>query len=515
MSGTRTIHAIKGGLALTRRASLATDSGIAIMPVPKRLVLPLRQHIGLSAEPLVAIGDRVLGGQMLAQASGAISGAIHVGTSGTVVAIESAPVADATRLHDTCIIIETDGCDEQLPRLKRDHDYHLDEPARLRHAVAQAGITGLGGATFPTAVKLAAEVDTRLQTLIINGAECDPSIGCDDALMREHAGDIIEGARCMLHILQINHCIVAVKADKLRAADAMRAALDEINDERLEFAMVPARYPQGGERQLIAALSGQEVPSGGLPLDIGFLCHNVATALAVYRAIQFDEPLTSRVVSVCGGGVAQPANLRVLLGTPVRDVIASCGGYQGAPDRLIMGGEMMGTALATDDVPVTKACNALTVFAPQEIDAPAPTNPCIRCGECALVCPASLLPQQLHWHATGGEPDRAVALHLFDCIECGCCDLACPSQIPLTEQFRRAKADVRAREFGRNKARHARDRYEHRLARLERDKNERQAQRKARTTPTAAVTPEARRKREIQAAVARAKAQRAQRDRDV
>lgn len=514
MSNARPIHAIKGGLALTRRATLASDSTIESMPLPKTLVLPLRQHIGVAAEPLVKIGERVLGGQMIAQASGAISVAIHAGTSGTVVAIETRPAADPTHLHDTCIVIDTDGHDEHLPTVKRDHDYHLDEPASLRQVVAQAGIAGLGGAAFPTAVKLAAEVDARLKTLIINGAECDPSIGCDDALMREHARHIIEGARCMLHILQVNHCIVALKADKQRAADAMRAALDELNDDRLEFVIVPARYPQGGERQLIAALSDQEVPSGGLPLDIGFLCHNVATALAVYHAVQFGVPLTSRVVSVCGGGVSRPANVRVLLGTPIRDVITFCGGYQGDVERLVMGGEMMGIALATDDVPVTKACNSLTIFERAEIASPAPTNACIRCGECALVCPASLLPQQLHWHALGGELERAVTLNLFDCIECGCCDLVCPSQIPLTEQFRRAKADVRAHEFAHAKARHARDRYEQRRTRLERDKTERRAQRKARTTPSTDVTPQARRKQEIQAAVARAKVQRAERDRD-
>jgi len=507
-------HPVPGGLQLAGRPSLATATPIVVMPPPACLVVPTNQHKGLSAQPVVAVDDHVLAGQLIAGARGAISGNIHAASSGRVIAIEPRPVAAATEGEALCIVIECDGRDRHIERSPRTHDYHLDEPARLRQVVADAGIAGLGGAVFPTATKLAAEVDTRLHTLVIDGAECDPSIGCDAALMREHAAQIVEGARCMLHILQINQCIIAVKADKPAAMAAMRDAIAACNDDRIDFAVVPAKYPLGGERQLIQCLSGREVPSEGLPLDIGYLCHNVATAFAVYRAVTAGEALICRVVSVCGDGVATPRNVLVRIGTPVADVVAFCDGYRGVPGGVIMGGEMMGTAVPSDDVPVVKACNSLLVLGENELPPRQPAAPCIRCGECARVCPASLLPQQLHWHAKARDFDRAISLHLFDCIECGCCDLVCPSQIPLTEQFRHAKADTRLRDVTRLRARHARQRFEERRARHDRLQEERRARRAARSTNATPKEPATDRKAQIRAAVARAKARRTAREND-
>ncbi|MFK8016276.1 MAG: electron transport complex subunit RsxC [Gammaproteobacteria bacterium] len=513
------LHPVPGGLRLTRRPSL--DGGIKTLPTPRQVVLPLNQHAGRPALPVVSVGDSVTRGQCVGKADGVISVSVHASVAGTVTAIESRPVPGCEAGPSPCVIIDAAGQQDQQRPEPLDHDYHLDEPSRLRQVVSDAGIAGLGGAVFPTAVKLAAEVDMRLQTLIINGAECDPAISCDDALMREYASEIVAGARCMLHILQVNRCIIATKSDNAAAGQAMKQAVTACDDERVTWRQVPGIYPQGGERQLIQRLSGLEVPSDGLPLDIGFLCHNVATARAVYRAVEFGEPLTDRVVAVRGKAVTHPQHVLVPLGTPIADVIAFCGGYAGTPTRLVMGGEMMGIALSSDELPVVKACNALLVMDASETPSSPAPDPCIRCGDCATVCPASLQPQQLHWHSAARDLDQLVARHLFDCIECGCCDLVCPSHIPLTEQFRAAKRDVHHRDAAHVTAQHARRRFEQRNARLERLKAQRDARRAARTAkPPPSVTPKQEnapgpsRKDEIRAAVERAKARRAQREND-
>ena len=510
---TAPVKTVPGGLCLTRRPTIR--GAIVAMPLPSQIVLPLQQHAGHAARALVEVGERVVSGQAIGAADGTISAAIHASASGVVNAIESRPIAGHHISRAQCIVIDCDEVQSAAASTPRDHDYHLDEPDRLRQEVSDAGLAGLGGAVFPTAVKLAASVDKRLHTLVINGAECDPAIGCDDALMREHADGIVAGARCMLHILQINQCVIATKEDKAIAGTAMREAVDACGDERLVWREVPTMYPQGGERQLIQRLSGQEVPTAELPLDIGFLCHNVATAYAVYRAIEFGEPLTSRIVTVCGQAVAKPQTLSVPLGTSVADVIAFCGGYINTPTRLIMGGEMMGQALDSDAIPVTKACNSLLVMDRAEVPSVADPLPCIRCGDCASVCPASLQPQQLHWHSATRDLDALVTHNLFDCIECGCCDLVCPSHIPLTQLFRNAKHEIATVEADRATAQRARARFDQRNARLERQKAERKARRAARTTPAAATeTSQHSRKDEILAAVKRAKAQRAQREND-
>lgn len=503
-------HPVPGGLTLARETARPQNTDILRMPLPSRLFLSLHQHTGATATPCVEVGESVVQGQRIATANGAISVAVHAPADATIERIGLHPDNAHGR---ECIVLHVANQQAAPTNTAADHDYHLDEPALVRQRVAAAGIAGLGGAGFPTAVKLAAEVDTRLQTLLINGAECDPAIGCDEALMCQHASEIIAGARCMLHILQINHCVMAIKADRADAIAAMRTALDHAHDDRLTLAPVPTRYPQGGERQLIQHLSGREVPSGGLPIDVGYLCHNVATARAVHRAVEHDEPLIRRVIGVCGEGVHTPRNVDVPLGARLADVIDFCGGYAGQPERLIVGGRMMGTAVTTDETPVTKATNALLVTTAPP--APSP-SPCIRCGECATVCPATLLPQQLHWHAQSGETDALVQLNVIDCIECGCCDAVCPSHIPLTQEFRQAKASLRLRDTKQQTATHARRRYEARNARRDRLKREKDDERAARRAKAKAAASERSasaptRQDEIKAAVARARAAREKR----
>lgn len=277
----------------------------------------------------------------------------------------------------------------------------------------------------------------------------------------------------MLHALEISLCLIAIEDDKPEALAALSAAVEECGDGRLEIVAVPAIYPEGGERQLIRVLTGKEVPSEGIPADIGFLVQNVGTAAAVSRAVLGGEPLTSRIVTVTGQGVSKPQNIEVRIGTPISDLIEQCGGYTDKAHHLIMGGAMMGFALTSDDVPVVKASNCLLVASAEEIAPKGDALACIRCGDCARVCPANLMPQQLYWHARAENFDKAESLFLFDCIECGCCDQACPSHIPLTNYFRYAKTEIWARERDRNRAQIAQHRYEERNLRLERISSER------------------------------------------
>jgi len=308
----------------------------------------------------------------------------------------------------------------------------------------------------------------------------------------------------LLHILQIGKCIIAIEHDRTAAIIAVKKALDDLADERFQLALVHAIYPEGGERQLIEVLSGQQVPSDGLPVDIGYLCQNVATAYAVYDAFNNGQALTSRVVSVGGKGIRKPQNLLVPTGTSIKDVVDYCGGFEEGDYRLIVGGPMMGFTIPTTEVPVDKATNSILALPIDETRASHPVMPCIRCGDCATVCPASLLPQELYWHARGDTNiDGLKRLHVFDCIECGCCDYVCPSNLPLTQYFRFAKDELWYREARKKLSEHARDRFEDREQRLLQAKLERDERRILRKKQLADQTS---RQQEIQAAVKRAAA---------
>lgn len=454
-----------GGLELDARTAPATTLPIAAVPVPPRLVLPLSQHVGQPAEPVVTVGERVLKGQPIARPSGYIAAKVHASSSGTVVEIADYPVPHPSGLAAPCIVIETDGRDEPWGGYAPLHDYGELSAADLRARVRAAGVVGLGGAAFPTAVKLGA--GSGLKMLILNGAECEPYICCDEMLLRERSAEVLTGAQVLMRALEISRCCIAIETDKPLARHALEVAIEAAGEHRIELVSVPAVYPEGGERQLIKVLTGKEVPARGVPPDIGYLCQNVGTAAAVGRAVLHGEPLISRIVTVTGEGVAQPRNLEVRLGTPVAELVRACGGYTDQATHLLMGGAMMGFPLADDALPVIKAMNCIVVASQREIRPAAPAMPCIRCGECAEVCPAQLLPQQLYWHTRAGELERLDEYHLFDCIECGCCDVACPSQLPLTQYFRYAKTELWARDRDRVRSDLARERFEARRARIE------------------------------------------------
>jgi Na+-translocating ferredoxin:NAD+ oxidoreductase subunit C len=461
-----------GGLKLDPRTAGPASVPISEVPVPPRLVLPLSQHVGQPAEPVVAIGERVLKGQPIARPSGYIAAKVHASSSGTVVEIADHPVPHPSGLSAPCIVIETDGRDEAWEGYEPLADYGSLNSNELRARVRAAGVVGLGGAAFPTAVKLGS--GTGLKMLILNAAECEPYICCDELLLRERPEEVLTGAQVLMRALGIGHCCIAIEADKPLAKRALQDALQAMGETRIDVVSVPAVYPEGGERQLIKVLTGEEVPARGVPPDIGYLCQNVGTAAAVARAVVRGEPLISRIVTVTGEGVVRPQNLEARLGTPVAELVRACGGYTDRAAHLLMGGAMMGFPLADDSLPVIKGMNCIVVASHDEIRPRAPTMPCIRCGECAEACPAQLLPQQLYWHARAGELDRLEDYHLFDCIECGCCDVACPSQLPLTQYFRYAKTELWARDRDRARSDLARERFEARRKRIDAEQEVRQ-----------------------------------------
>jgi electron transport complex protein RnfC len=475
------LYRFHGGLVLPGHREVVVSRPVQAAGIPPQLVLPLKQHIGEAAECLVSPGDAVFKGQMIAAPRGTISMPVHASSSGTVIAVEDRPVPHPSGLIAPCIIIETDGKDEWETADTPHADYRQFPVETLLQRIREAGIVGLGGAGFPTQVKLAHRAPKGIDLLVINGVECEPYICCDNRLMQERAGEVLEGVRILQHILQPRHCIIAIEDHMPEAEAAMRAVVEAAAAENLRVVRVPEIYPTGGERQLIKVLTGREVPSQGFPADIGVICQNVGTAAAVYRAIVRDQPLISRIVTVTGEGVREPCNLEVLIGTPFRHAVETCGGYSSRVDRLLMGGPMMGFAVTTDEVPVIKTTNCILAVTREEMPPPVHALPCIRCGKCTAVCPADLLPQQLYWYARSSNLDAAQDYNLFDCIECGCCAYVCPSHIPLVQYYRHAKAEIWTQEKQKKASDIARRRHEARLARLERarlERSERLAERK-------------------------------------
>ncbi|WP_407276696.1 electron transport complex subunit RsxC [Halothiobacillus sp. DCM-1] len=515
-------HRFHGGIHPPEQKAMTRDRPIRDMPLQARYVLPLQMHIGEPARPVVQVGETVRRGQLLAQATDFVSASVHAPTSGLIAAIDEQPIPHPGGLSSRCITLIADGADTPAQDLEPWPEYAQRSALELRTRLREAGIVGLGGAVFPTPAKLATDGKTPVHTLVLNGAECEPYISCDDRLMRENPQEILEGARIILHLMGADRCLIGIEDNKPEAQHRLHQAAAD--DARFTVVSVPTRYPAGGEKQLLKVLTGIEVPRGKRATQYGLLCLNVATVAAVYRAVVHGEPMIDRIVTVTGGGIVQPENFRVRLGTLMSAVVAEAGGYTQGTDRLLMGGPMMGFALRDDEVPVVKATNCLLALRPQDRPAEPPPAPCIRCSLCADACPADLLPQQLYWHARARAFERAVDHHLFDCIECGVCSAVCPSHLPLVDYFRFAKTEVWAAEREKSKAQTAKQRFEFRNERLARIKAEREAalakKREALARNTAASddtvgryepnpVPEASADAAVEAARARAKARRA------
>jgi len=517
------LHTFHGGIHPPENKNQSTQAPIEAALLPDKLILPLQQHIGQQAKSQVQVGDSVLKGQMIAEPTGYVSAAIHAPTSGTVTAIETHALPHPSGLSERCIIITPDGKDTWA-ELTPVADYQqLDKSELLQH-IGNAGITGLGGAGFPTSVKLNPAEDSPINTLILNAAECEPYITADDMLMRERAEEVIQGLQIIAHILQPEQCLIGIENNKPEAIEALQHAVEALQlTQLIHVERIPVKYPSGGEKQLIQILTGKEVPNGGIPADIGIVCHNVGTAVAVYRAIVKGEPLISRITTITGDAVARQGNIEVLLGTPIEALLTHFDIQQDQLHRLIMGGPMMGFTLDSVALPVVKATNCILAATNRELPDPAPEQACIRCGMCADACPATLLPQQLYWFSKSREFDKALSHNLLDCIECGACSYVCPSNIPLVQYYRFAKGEIRIEEHERTSSDHARQRFEARTARLEQEEAEKEAKRKARAEAAAAskkaktatsedgdkaaVDPKA---AVVQAALERAKARKAQ-----
>ena len=458
----------------------AADVPVRRMPVPARLYVPLVQHIGAPARPLVVVGQTVAKGDCIAAPQGPVSAAIHAPTSGTVVAIGDIVAPHPSGLGVAAITIESDGEDRWAADLPACDDPTALEPDEIGRRVAAAGVVGLGGAAFPSAVKLTGAARSQVATLVVNGGECEPYLSCDDRLMRDQAVELIDGIALMLHATGARDALVGVEDNKPEAIAALCAAA-AAGTAPIRIQAVPARYPMGSEKQLILALTGREVPANGRPSDVGVVVHNVGTVLAVREALRFGRPLISRLVTVNGGAVAHPGNVEVRIGTLAEEVLTFCGGLAQPGARRVMGGPMMGSQLASWRVPIVKGTSGLLALTADEVAAQAP-GPCVRCGSCVQACPVGLLPLEMSRHIAASDLAGAVRYGLKDCLACGCCAYVCPSRIPLVQYFQHARGELAAQERSKLKQEATRKLATARTARLEqeaREKAEAAARRKA------------------------------------
>ena len=415
---------------------------IRTVPIPDVLHIPVDGPRGARPNILVAAGERVQAGQKIAsRAPGAAS--VHAPASGTVTSIESAYAAVPAMALCETIVIDTDDTDIAFDPPAGDP--MVTAPSDLREAIAAGGIVGLGGALFPTAAKLNAA--SSIHTLIVNGAECEPYISCDDRLLQERPDRVIRGAMILARATGATQCVIAIENDMTDAWHAVHDALEQCAEPRPGLAVVTAKYPAGGERQLVEMLLDQEVPLGGYPSDLGVLCQNVGTVAAVADLFDRGQPLVSRIVTMTGMAVARPGNYEVAIGTPVSALIDAAGGLTRPVEHLVMGGPMMGIALPDQSVPVTRATNCIIAAAPDELISNLIEMPCIRCSECVQVCPARLLPHELVSAVRGQATDELDALGVDACIECGCCDYICPSAIPITSTLIEGKRLLERQRF--------------------------------------------------------------------
>ena len=456
----------RGGVHPDGHKQATSCKSIETLPIPKFLYVPVQQHIGAPAEPEVKTGDKILKGQLLAHSQGAVSAPVHAPTSGTVHAIENHTAPHPSGLAVKTIVIKSDGEDRWINTVAPIDPFQLS-PEEIAIRVGAAGVVGMGGATFPSAVKLNLRNRYNIHTLVINGAECEPYLTCDDRLMRERSEQIIDGIRIIQKALGATKVIVGIEDNKNIAVAQMQAAAAGYTD--ISIAKVPTRYPMGSEKHLILAVTGKEVPARALPADLGIIVHNVGTAYAVNRAVRHGRPLVSRVVTISGDAIAEPRNLEVLLGTRVSELIAFCGGYTEPPSRLLMGGPMMGQTLPHEDVPIIKGTSGIVALSKQQV-AEQLARPCIRCASCVTACPCGLLPLEMAARSKKGDFEGALNYGLMDCVACGSCAYVCPSNIPLVQYFNYAKGALGNKQRAQHKATETKRLAEQRIARIEQEK---------------------------------------------
>ncbi|MEK7851426.1 MAG: electron transport complex subunit RsxC, partial [Deltaproteobacteria bacterium] len=413
----------KGGVHPYDGKELSREKAVVTIPAPDKVIIPLSQHIGSPAESLVKVGDMVKRGQKVGEAKGFVSVPVHASISGKVTAIANFPHPAGKSLP--AIQVESDGLDEWSEEVKENPNYKNLSPEEIRAMIQNAGIVGMGGAAFPTHVKLSPPANKKISTLIINGAECEPYLTADHRLMLEGPEKVLEGAAIVASALSIKDIYIGIEDNK---PDAIKILADAARSYGgIKVVSLPVMYPQGGEKQLIKAVTGREVPSGGLPMDVGVVVQNVATVAAIYDAVRFGRPLIERIVTVTGAGVKEPGNFRVRIGTSSLKLIEAAGGLKGEIGKVVSGGPMMGMTQYILDVPVVKGMSGLLFFPQNEVKSYTP-EACIRCGRCVAVCPMGLLPNMLGVYAELDRFEDAEKIGLMDCMECGSCVYVCPSR---------------------------------------------------------------------------------------
>jgi len=427
----------KGGIHPPDKKTLAANSPIVTAKPPKIAVIPLSQHIGAPCKLLVSIGQEVKKGEVVGEPGGFVSSPVHASISGKVVAIAEFPNAMGRMVNS--VVIENDG-KEEWTQLKDNPDYMSLPPEELKEKVKAAGIVGMGGATFPTVVKLSPPKEKPIDAVLINGAECEPYLTADYRLMVERPKEVIEGLKVLMRILGVQKGYVGIENNKPDAVAKMKEAA---SGSGIEVLALEVKYPQGAEKMIIKAILGREVPPRALPMDVGVVVQNVGTALAIYEAARFGKPLIERVVTVTGEGIAEPKNLMVRIGTKVSDLIEECGGFKGGVGKVISGGPMMGFALSSLDVAVTKGTSGILVIPEEAVFHAEEFGPCIRCGRCIDACPMGLTPSMLSVLSERGFYEEAKEYNLFDCFECGSCTFVCPSKRPIVQLVRLAKSMVK------------------------------------------------------------------------
>ncbi len=500
----------QGGLVLRHHKKMSCEPSLHHAGVPAELIIAIKTNRGYLSTPVVKVGEHVLKGQVIASSKHPFGTVFHAPTSGQIKAIKDHHTAKPEAPLQTCITIQADGNDQWI-----ELDKNTEKPETPEQIIAQikaAGITGMGGAGFPTHIKYESKSALTEPTLIINGAECEPYISCDERLMADQPNEIILGTLWLLKAAKSKTAIIAIEDNTGGVKNKLDAEIKQLNllkkGIHISVVKVPTIYPTGGEKQLIKVLTGLEIPSGQTPLSLGLIMQNVATAKAVYDAIELQKPLLERVVTVTGDVVDEPRNYMALIGTPFNYLLSLAQCNFTAVDKLIIGGPMMGYTMPHDYIGIEKTTNCLLALPVESTKPEIEAMPCIRCGDCVKVCPQELLPQQLLWYINGNEQtndlEKARDHHVFDCIECGACSWVCPSHINLVDFYRFAKSELTYLDHKKTKAQLAQQRHEDRENRLEQIKLERQAKRRSKTSK---LTNKNTAKSEISAVLARIKQQ--------